>query len=232
VRDVYPVITIDGFSATGKTTLAALLSQRLGWPILLSGMLYRYCAWRVIESGVTSDAMPFLLSSKRLDDLAALDFSRTETGDVSVLADGRDITSALRAESVSLRASELAKDQRLRQALLKVQRDYSTSKGLIAEGRDMASTVFPHALLQVYLTAAAEVRSSRRHFQLQSEGFCAKIQAVSHDLLLRDKNDEARTLASRREMPCSLVIDTTDKSAQEVLALVLGDSRISAILGF
>ena len=225
---VFPVITIDGFSATGKTTLASRLSRHLDWSILLSGMLYRYAAWSLLQlseqwqrDGGVSD--------KLMQELASLQFVCADSGDVRVVHDGRDVSSMLRAEAVSQKASVIAKDLELRAQLLTVQRAYSTQNGLIAEGRDMASVVFPGAQLQVYLVADESVRASRRCNQLQNDGFCAKIQAVSENIVERDKNDETRTLASCRNNAQSLVIDTSDLSEEEVFALVVGDPRISAI---
>ena len=225
-----PVITIDGFSATGKTTLASSLAQHLGWPILLSGMLYRYAAWAFLQ--MSKDALLAEgLPDKLVNELSALQFVCSEAGDVLVLHEGEDVAPLLRAEAVSQKASVLAKDKRLRAQLLVVQRAYRSQQGLIAEGRDMASVVFPDALLQIYLVADEQVRASRRCNQLQNDGFCAKIQSVSQNIIERDKNDEARTIASRRGSAHSLVIDTSALSEEEVFALVVGDPRISAIQG-
>ncbi len=226
---IYPVITIDGFSATGKTTLAASLAQHLGWPILLSGMLYRYTAWSTLEMSNDTKTVE-KMSGKLIRELSALQFVCSDEGVVMVIHEGRDVAPFLRAEAVSQKASELAKDLTLRAQLLEVQRAYSSAKGLIAEGRDMASVVFPDAQLQIYLVANESVRASRRCNQLQNDGFHAKIQSVSHNIIERDKKDEARTLASRRNNDQSLVIDTSALSEEEVFARVVGDPRMSAVL--
>ena len=230
MSNIFPVITIDGFSATGKTTLAASLSRHLGWPILLSGMLYRYAAYALLQSP-DGHQVAGGVSSKLVQELTGLQFVRSAAGEVMVVHEGEDLAALLRAEAVSQKASVLAKDTRFREQLLGVQRAYSSQQGLIAEGRDMASVVFPDAQLQIYLIADETVRANRRCNQLQNDGFCAKIQAVSQNIVKRDKNDEARTIASRRDNDQSLVIDTSALSEEEVFAMVVGDPRMSAVQG-
>jgi cytidylate kinase len=209
-----PVIAIDGPSASGKGTVAALVAKALGFHYLDSGALYRLAT------------LAALRSSTSLDDEAAL-VRATTSMDVAfhdgvVLLDGKDVTEALRTEEVSAAASRVAARPAVRSALLDRQRGFRRVPGLVADGRDMGSVVFPDAPLKVFLTAGVEVRAERRHKQLMEKGMYAKIADVVEELRRRDERDTSRPVAPLKHYPDAIFLDTTGISVDEAVEKVLG----------
>ncbi len=208
-----PVIAIDGPSASGKGTVAQAAARSLGWKYLDSGALYRLVALAAIESRVDwNDA--------RLAEIAAGLDVRFE-GDEVWLA-GRRVTDAIRTEECAIGASRGAAVPAVRNALLDSQRRFRVAPGLVAEGRDMGSVVFPDAMLKVFLTASAEARASRRHKQLIDKGIPANIQTLLRDLQERDARDAQRPVAPLRQLPDAYLLDTTRLTVDEAVARVLG----------
>jgi cytidylate kinase len=209
-----PVIAIDGPSASGKGTVAALVASALGFHYLDSGALYRLAT------------LAALRSSTSLDDEAAL-ARVTAAMDVAfrdgvALLDGEDVTAALRTEEVSAAASRVAARPAVRSALLDRQRGFRRAPGLVADGRDMGSVVFPDAPLKVFLTAGMEVRAERRHKQLMEKGMYAKIADVVEELRRRDERDTSRPVAPLKHYPDAIFLDTTGISIDEAVEKVLG----------
>ena len=211
--DPVPVVAIDGPAASGKGTIAFNVARALGFHYLDSGSLYRLVAWRALQQNVA------------LDDAAAL---ATLTGGsvVSFSAgrawvDGRDVGDALRAENVSAAASRIAVHPEVRGALLARQRAFRMPPGLVAEGRDMGSVVFPDARLKVFLTASAEARAERRHKQLIAKGISVNIDGLLRDIRERDIRDSTRAAAPLVAATDAVSLDTTDLSIAEVTAAVL-----------
>ena len=207
------VIAIDGPSASGKGTIAARVAQELGWAYLDSGALYRLTALYAQRQGVSwSD-------EAALAELAAALPVRFAGGTV-FLAD-ENVGSAIRSEEIGMGASAVAALPAVRAALLQRQRDFLTEQGLVADGRDMASVVFPQARLKIFLTAAAEVRACRRAKQLGLPCEGLEYQRSGADIQARDLADSRRTSAPLRQEPDAKLLDTSDLSIDETVKKVL-----------
>ena len=207
------VIAIDGPSASGKGTVAARVAQELGWAYLDSGALYRLAALYAQRQGASwSD-------EAALAELAAALPVRFAGGTV-FLAD-ENVGSAIRSEEIGMGASAVAALPAVRAALLQRQRDFLTEQGLVADGRDMASVVFPQARLKIFLTAAAEVRACRRAKQLGLPCEGLEYQRIVADIQARDLADSRRTSAPLRQEPDAKLLDTSDLSIDETVKKVL-----------
>jgi cytidylate kinase len=208
-----PVIAIDGPSASGKGTVAQEVAKAMGFHYLDSGALYRLSALAAERTNVPFDDEPALA---RL--AAALDI-RFE-GEKIFLA-GQDVSDAVRSEACGTNASRIAAFPLLRAALLQKQRDFKQLPGLVADGRDMGSVIFPDADLKVFLTATAEARAERRHKQLIGKGMYAKIQDVIEELQRRDLRDASRPVAPLKHYPDAKLLDTTQLSVVEAANQVI-----------
>ncbi|MDO4938322.1 MAG: (d)CMP kinase [Sutterellaceae bacterium] len=207
------VIAIDGPTASGKGTIATLVAQKLGWHYLDSGALYRIAALVSLKKGID------------LKDVAACEAcARTMAPifrDNKIYLDGEDITDAIRKEEVGLAASTIAAIPEVRDALLDVQRAYRRYPGLVADGRDMASIVFPDAGLKVFLTASAESRANRRFKQLIAKGISANLTDLTHDLIERDRRDRERAVAPCVPHKEAHVLDSSDLTIDQTVNQVL-----------
>jgi 3-phosphoshikimate 1-carboxyvinyltransferase len=217
VRQAVPVIAIDGPSASGKGTVAAQVAAKLGWHTLDSGAIYRLAALAAQRAGVAwDDAKGVARVAAELD--AAFD------GDSIRLA-GEEVSDAIRREEISAGASQIAAMPAVRRALLFRQRLFRRAPGLVADGRDMASVVFPDARTKVFLTASVEARAERRYKQLIEKGIAANIASLLLDLRKRDSRDARRSAAPLQLSEGARPLDTTDLSIAETVALVLAWSR-------
>ena len=203
-----PVVAIDGPSASGKGAVAERVAAALGFHVLESGALYRLVALAGAQSPEATAAS------------MAVEFR-----DGRIFLSGHDVTEKLRAEEVGVAASAIAQRPGLRQALLARQRAFRRSPGLVAEGRDMGSVVFPDAALKVFLTATPQVRAQRRYKQLIDKGIDANLHALSRDLEQRDARDAARKVAPLAPAPDALLLDTSEKTLDEVVGVILGWCR-------
>lgn len=210
-----PVIAIDGPSASGKGTVAALVARRLGFRYLDSGSLYRLVALDALERHLALDDAPALAAAAGSLDVA-FEGGRT-------LLRGRDVGEALRAEEVGLAASRVAAVPSVRERLLERQRAFRRPPGLVADGRDMGSVVFPDAALKVFLTAAVATRAERRHKQLMEKGMYAKMADVVEELARRDERDTNRPVAPLKHYPDAIFLDTTGISIDEAVQRVLAE---------
>jgi 3-phosphoshikimate 1-carboxyvinyltransferase len=212
-RDAAPVIAIDGPAASGKGTIAQAVAAALGYRYLDSGSLYRLVALQAARQNVSFDDEPRLAA---LADGLDLSFADGRT-----FLSGQDVTQQIRAEEVSAMASKVAVLPRVRTALLTRQRAFRAPPGLVAEGRDMGTVVFPDATLKIYLTASAEARASRRYKQLIDKGNSITIQGLLRDIRERDARDSARVEAPLKTAADAVVLDTTDMAADAAIAYVL-----------
>lgn len=208
-----PVIAIDGPTASGKGTIAQRVADALGFRYLDSGALYRLVAWQVLQSRSDPDDAG---SAARL--AAGMD-PRFEGG--RILLDGEDVTDAIRREEVSQIASRVAVHPGVRQALLKLQRSRCQPPGLVADGRDMGTVVFPDAKLKVYLTASVEARADRRHKQLIEKGFSSNIATLAQELRARDQRDSERAASPLKPADDAYQLDSSELTIDEVVAQVL-----------
>jgi len=209
-----PVIAIDGPSASGKGTVAARVAAGLGFHYLDSGGLYRLVALIALEEGLD-------LGDETGLERAALGMP-VAFGEGTVRLEGRDVTVALRGEAVGAAASRIAAYPRVRAALLERQRGFRRPPGLVADGRDMGSIVFPDAPLKVFLTAGVATRAERRHKQLMEKGMYAKMEDVVEELRQRDERDSNRPIAPLKHYPDAIFLDTTRLSADEAVERILG----------
>jgi len=212
-----PVVTIDGPSGTGKGTIADLLAKRLGWHCLDSGALYRVLGLAAQRRGLdprTADALVSLASTMRV-----------EFRDKSVYLDGEDVSDAVRTETASEAASQVAVHRAVRERLLARQREAAKPPGLVADGRDMGTLVFPDAPLKVFLTASTEERAQRRYKQLKRKGLDASLSELFTQIRERDERDSNRPVAPLKVPSGALTVDTTSLSIEEVLDRVLEAAR-------
>ncbi|WP_227869550.1 (d)CMP kinase [Undibacterium parvum] len=220
-----PVITIDGPTASGKGTVAHRVAKHLGFHYLDSGALYRLTALSAAQQGIS------LEDEAALADLARVLPCQFVKG--HVLLDGEDVTDAVRAEEIGVAASKLAVLPKVRQALFDLQVAFRFAPGLVADGRDMGTVIFPDALQKVYLTASVEARAGRRYKQLKEKGISATMEDLVKDLAERDARDIARTAAPLKPAPGAVILDTSeltvDESVHAVLALYADAVKLSNI---
>jgi len=208
-----PVIAIDGPTASGKGTVAQRVAAALGFHYLDSGALYRLVALLALERGIAAD------DADRLAQLAATMRPRFAGGRIEL--DGRDVTDAIRTEEVSAMASRIAVHAPVRAALLETQRSFRQPPGLVADGRDMGTVVFPDARLKVYLTASVEERARRRYKQLIEKGIPANIATLSQELRARDERDSKRSASPLKPAEDAYQLDSSALSIDEVVARIL-----------
>lgn len=211
-----PVLTIDGPSGSGKGTIAARIAQDTGWMLLDSGALYRLTGLACDRKDVDLDDEEAVADVARNLDV---EFDQSE-GSTRVLLEQVDVTATIRTEKVAALASRAAKLPKVREALLQRQRDFAADRGLVADGRDMGTVVFPNAPAKVYLTASAQERAKRRVLQLQEQGERVDYETVLADIQARDDRDMNRSVAPLKPAPDALEIDSSKLSIDDVIQRV------------
>ena len=217
-----PVVTIDGPSGTGKGVLGGYLANWLGWHSLDSGALYRVVAHVALTRGVSLD------NTVELAEIAAhLDvrFEHREGQNRVILGGKDDISDAIRTETCGNAASQAAAHKAVRQALLEQQRRFRRMPGLVADGRDMGTVVFPDARLKIFLTASPEIRAGRRYKQLKDKGNSVNLARLSAEIKERDARDAQRSISPLLPAPDAIVIDTTDLNIDEVYGRVAAEVK-------
>lgn len=223
--DATPVITIDGPSGSGKGTISRRLAGALGWHYLDSGALYRLLACAALRDGIAlDDAAGLAALAGRING----EFGVTSSGAECVRLDEDDVTSRLRTEECGNAASKLAVLPEVRAALLAWQRRYRQPPGLVADGRDMGTVVFPDAGLKIFLTASAEERALRRYNQLKEKGNKISLEEVLEDTRARDVRDSTRKTAPLVPAPDAVLLDNGGQEIGETLAVILGLIRKDA----
>ena len=223
-RSPVPVLTIDGPSGSGKGTVSRLLAQALGWHLLDSGALYRAIGYAASMAGIDlSDAE----AVTRCAEATRIRFRDPgDGGETRVIVNGHDASDEIRTETCGAAASAIAAIASVRAVLLDLQRGFRRVPGLVADGRDMGTVIFPDAATKVFLTASAAERARRRHKQLKAKGLDVTLAALLHEIEARDARDASRAVAPLRAAPDAVVIDTTGMpapaAADRVLALVRG----------
>ncbi len=213
-----PVLALDGPSGSGKGTIARKLAQALGWHLLDSGALYRLVGLAAIRAGVP------LTAETELAELAgklAIRFGVDESGGEQIWLDGEDVSREIRTEESGRSASAVARLPAVRQALMGLQHDFRRAPGLVADGRDMGTQVFPDAVLKVYLTASPRERAARRHKQLKDKGIDVSLSALSRDIADRDRRDSERAVAPLRPAGDARVLDSSKLTIDQVTRTVL-----------
>lgn len=216
-----PVITIDGPSGAGKGTVSQLVAEKLGWHILDSGALYRLLALAVSHHGMSTDDVETL---KVLAEHLDIQFKQSADGHVEIILEGEVVTQAIRTEEIGNNASKLAAIPEVRDGLLSRQRAFSQAPGLVADGRDMGTVVFPSAPIKVFLTASAEERAQRRLMQLQEKGETVNLEELVETIKERDERDANREIAPLVPAAGALVIDSTDLTIEQVVEMVFAET--------
>lgn len=216
MADRTPVIAIDGPTGSGKGTISRELARRLGWHLLDSGALYRLVALVAArEARSLDDTAELAAIARRMD----IEFSGT-ADEEHILLSGQDVTADIRTEEQGAAASRIAAAPLVREALLERQRAFAQLPGLVADGRDMGSVVFPNATLKVFLTATPAERAIRRHNQLKQKGIDVSLPALSQDIEERDERDANRAVAPLRAAEGARILDSTGMSPDEVVEQV------------
>ncbi|MDA8390435.1 MAG: (d)CMP kinase [Gammaproteobacteria bacterium] len=223
-----PVVAIDGPSGSGKGAVGFAVARRLGWHYLDSGAVYRALGFAALRAGVDLRAEPAVTA---LANSLNLQFVQDLSGEMRVLVNDEDCGLALRSEQVAAAASQVAAHPAARRALLERQRAARRPPGLIADGRDMGTVVFPDAVVKVYLTASAEVRAARRYHQLKETGFGGTLPQLLAEIQERDERDSRRAVAPLKAAGDAFVLDSSTLTLAEVIEQVLAlvRSRVGAV---
>jgi len=213
MSDQVSVITVDGPSGSGKGTVTQRTADRLGWRVLDSGALYRLVGYAVDRAGCGFE------NQSEISQIAST--LNVEFGGGRILLDGADVTDLIRTETAGNNASKVAAMPGVRAALLGWQRDYAQFPGLVADGRDMGTTVFPRAGVKIFLTASAAERAQRRYKQLKEKGLSANLAALTAEIEERDARDRSRAASPLIPAPDAIEIDSTAMGIDEVVEMVL-----------
>jgi CMP/dCMP kinase len=221
-----PIVTIDGPSGSGKGTISRAVAFRTGWHLLDSGALYRLVALAGVKSGLKPDDVE---GHARLAASMDVRFDVTSDGDEVVILAGEEVTDQIRSEEVGQGASRVAAWPAVRSALLERQRAFAKPPGLVADGRDMGTVVFPEADLKIFLTASPDERALRRYKQLKDKGSDVSLPALSREITERDLRDSTRTVAPLKPAPDAEVIDSTGLTIDHVIDRVMALGRARAL---
>jgi CMP/dCMP kinase len=217
-----PIATIDGPSSSGKGTISRIVASKVGWNLLDSGALYRLVAMGGILRNLDPDDVEEHVAVARS---MRVEFGSVGKGEERVLLDGKDVTQKIRTEQAGAGASRVAAWPAVRSALTDRQRSFAQPPGLVADGRDMGTVIFPGAQLKVFLTASAEERAQRRHKQLIEKGSAASLAALSREIAERDLRDSTRQVAPLRPAADAQLLDSTGLSIDAVVERVLSLGR-------
>lgn len=224
-----PVITIDGPSGSGKGTVAALVARQLGWGLLDSGALYRLLAFSARNHGVdltNEEGLKLLAAHLDVQFIAGPDGQGQR-----IVLEGEDVTDSIRNEQIGAGASQAASLPAVREALLQRQRAFQEAPGLVADGRDMGTVVFPDAPLKVFLTASAEERARRRYNQLKAKGDDVSLASLLDEIRVRDERDTQRSVAPLKPAADAIQLDSTELSIEQVVERILGEVALRDLAG-
>ncbi len=214
-----PVLTVDGPSGAGKGTVSRLIASRLGWHLLDSGALYRAVGYAACMSGVDMSNVEVVT---RIATMTRIVFHDPGAGgEIRVMVNGADVTDEIRTEACSATASAIAAMPSVREALLDKQHSFRSPPGLVADGRDMGTVIFPDAAYKVFLTASTKERGRRRYKQLKEKGVMVRLSDLTREIEARDARDASRKVAPLRPARDALQIDTTGRSVENVVEKIV-----------
>lgn len=211
-----PVIAIDGPSGSGKGTISRLLAKSLGWHFLDSGAIYRALAWLMLNTQVAVTDNKWVALAEKMD----LQFEGGDVASPLIRLNGQDVTQALLTETYGEQASKIAIFPEVRALLLEKQRHFRQSPGLVADGRDMGSVVFPDATLKIFLSASLSERAQRRYNQLKAKGINVNLHTILDELKVRDARDEQRQFAPLKPAKDAINVDTTNLTIPQVVKFI------------
>ncbi len=214
-RGSVPIVTVDGPSGSGKGTLSSGLGNVLGWTVLDSGSLYRAIALETWRKKIEFRGAEELEISELINSLSI------ELRGEKVFLNGEDISEDIRTEEIGAKASKIASNPKLRRGILDFQRSFISAPGLVADGRDMGTVVFPEAQLKIFLTASASVRGERRFIQLKNKGLSVSLPDLVRQIRERDFQDENRQIAPLKAAPEAVILDSSENTIEEVLDLAM-----------
>jgi cytidylate kinase len=219
-----PVVAIDGPAGAGKSTVSRRVAQQLGFTLLDTGALYRCVALRASREG-TSDEAGIAAVAARLAADDAIQFRAAAQGSQSVLMSGEDVSQAIRTPEMSQGASKVSAIPEVRAALLDMQRAVGRNGGVVVEGRDIGSVVFPDAEAKFFLTASVEARAKRRHLELQAKADAPSLESVKQEVEERDRRDSNRPVAPLIQVPDAFLVDSSAMSIDQVVATIVDRVR-------
>ncbi len=214
-RSSVPIVTVDGPSGSGKGTLSSALGHVLGWTVLDSGSLYRAIALEIWRKKIE------FLEAEEPEISELINSLSIELKSEKVFLNGEDISEEIRTEEIGAKASKIASNPKLRRGILDFQRSFISSPGLVADGRDMGTVVFPEAQLKIFLTASASVRGERRFIQLKNKGLSVSLPDLVRQIRERDFQDENRQIAPLKAAPEAVILDSSEYTIEEVLDLAM-----------
>ncbi len=217
MAEVVPVITVDGPSGAGKGTVCKALAEKLGWHLLDSGAIYRVLALAALHHQVDISQEEALIPLAGNLDVCFV----PQNGQMQVILEGEDVSSDIRAETVGNTASQAARFPRVRDALLLRQRAFRDKPGLVADGRDMGTVVFPDAPVKIFLDASVEERAHRRMRQLHSKGFSVNFERILNEIQDRDDRDRNRQVSPLLPADSAFILDSTNMSIEQVIISVM-----------
>jgi cytidylate kinase len=221
-----PIITIDGPAGAGKSTISKILASRLSFICMDTGALYRAVAYRLKSEGWNgkTETIGDLYGTRKIS------LQRNEAGQVLVIVDGEDVSEKIRTEEIGLLASKISAIPRIRESLLDVQREFAAAGGIVAEGRDMGTVVFPDAEVKFFLDASLDERANRRYSELVCKGERVNLSEIGNDLLLRDRQDRGRSIAPLLIPPEAVVIDSSNQSIPQVVDFMISVIQRACLL--
>jgi len=211
------VIALDGPSGAGKSTIARLLAQQLGYIYIDSGAMYRAIGWKVKQEGIDSS------DEERLAELCLRTeiLIRNDNSDPKVYVDGKDVSGMIRTQEMGMMASSVSKSPSVRARLLTLQRELGKNGGVVMDGRDIGTVVFPDAEIKFFLDASTEERGRRRYLELKAKGIDVELGRITEEIRDRDEQDSSRALAPLRKADDALLLDSTHMSIEDVLTMML-----------
>lgn len=220
-----PVVAIDGPAGAGKSTVSRRVAAALGYTLLNTGALYRCVGLIAMQRGVLDAPQNVVTIARELTEPGRIRFAERRNGGNRVYLDERDVTETIRSEAVGLAASRVSAIAEVRHALLGLQRSFGSEGGVVVEGRDISTVVFPDAEVKIFLTASAAARAQRRFEELQRSGEAVTLETIEREVQERDRRDSQRPVAPLQRAPDAICVDSTGRSVEQVVQQIVDAAR-------